>query len=377
MTRKFYDYPTAFADLRDDELDAMICVINSGHLTMGEQVEAFEAEFAAYHGKRHAIMVNSGSSANLVAIAALCSDRNPLGCLKRGDNVVVPALAWPTTYAPLIQYGLNLILADCDETWNAPLLPHIGGKPVSLVVGCSILGNPGYLSSWRNWAVNENVYFIEDNCESLGAAIDGNLCGTFGFCSTFSFFWSHQICAGEGGMIVTDDDTLAKLCRQLRSHGWDRDAPTSFDDEYKFVLFGYNVRPLEVSAALGRVQLRRLNDFIKERQTNQLLFRLETAGLPIKHQTLMGEHQSPFGFAFLVESSEKRQELANALRAHDIDCRLPTGGSFRLHPYGRQWRDQQTPNADDIHRRGMFLGNAPFPIEENIAEAVEIMREVL
>jgi CDP-4-dehydro-6-deoxyglucose reductase, E1 len=379
MTYRYWRYPTAFESLGDEELDAMHRVIDSRRLTMGEEVKAFEEEFATRHGMRHGIMVNSGSSANLIAVAALFN--KPDRPLRRGDKVIVPALAWSTTYAPLVQHGLDLILADCDETWNAPVLPHVGGEPVRLVVGCSILGNPGYLASWRNWAEAEDAYFIEDNCESLGAAMDGKLCGTFGLMSTFSFFWSHQICGGEGGMVLTNDDGLARVCRQLRSHGWTRDVdePTSFDDEYRFELFGYNVRPLEITAAMARVQLRKLNDFISQRQHNQALFRLLTGAsyIPVIHQTLIGEHQSPFGFAFSVETPWRRQELVHALRSGGIDCRLPTGGSFRLHPYGRQWARQETPIADEIHNRGMFLGNAPFPIEEEITAAVDIMSEVL
>jgi CDP-4-dehydro-6-deoxyglucose reductase, E1 len=165
----------------------------------------------------------------------------------------------------------------------------------------------------------------------------------------------------------------------LRAHGWTRgvEEPTCFADEYRFEFFGYNVRPLEISAALARLQLRKLDEYVQQRQQNQAFFRLLTAGLPITHQTLMGEHQSPFGFAFTVESSEKRQKLADALRARNIDCRLPTGGSFRLHPYGQPWAWQETPNADEIHHCGMFLGNAPFPIEPEIAAAVGVMSEVL
>lgn len=385
MTRKLWSYPTAFMSLDEEAFETMHRVVDSGRLTMGEEVEAFEEEFAAYHGMRHGIMVNSGSSANLIAIAALFNPPHSR-LLSRGYGVIVPALAWSTTYAPLAQHGLELILADCDETWNAPIKPQYAIRALSsahahvgLVIGCSILGNPGYLSTWSNWAAAEGALFIEDNCESLGAVIDGKKCGTFGILNTFSFFWSHQICGIEGGMVLTNDDILARICRQLRAHGWTRgvESPRSFADEYKFELFGYNVRPLEICAAVARVQLRKLDENVRQRQCNQAFFRLATAGLPITHQTLMGEHQSPFGFAFTVESTEKRQELADAFRARNIDCRLPTGGSFRLHPYGKPWADQMTPNADDIHNRGMFLGNGPFPIEAEIAAAVGVMSEVL
>src|ERR1039458_4164491 len=212
----------------------------SGRLTVGEEVAAFEREFADFHGLRHGIMVNSGSSANLVAVAALFHvKQNPL---KQGDQALVPALAWATTYAPLVQHGLDLVLVDCDEGWNAD--PYaLKDVEARLVVGCSILGNPAQLDTWRTIAGVHDAYLLEDNCESLGASIGGKLCGTFGLMSTFSFYYSHQISAIEGGMILTDDDECATLCRLLRDHGMTRhvEKPKTFEAEYDFRLFGYNV----------------------------------------------------------------------------------------------------------------------------------------
>lgn len=373
-------YPTAFSRWGDEEHAAIDRVLMSKRWTMGEEVEALEREFADFHSMRHGIAVNSGSSANLVAVAALFNLKN--NPLKRGDKAIVPALAWSTTYAPLVQHGLDLVLADCDETWNVATF-GAGRQYPRLVIGCSILGNPQGGIACR-FAESIGAYCIEDNCESLGASIEGRRCGTFALMNTFSFFWSHQLSAIEGGMILTDDDECARLCRLLRNHGNDGWGSADFDRSYDFVLHGYNVRPLEINAAIAREQLKKLDGFCAARRKNAELFAEMAEGLPIILPEI-NRTPSPFGLHFTVgpdlgewpNDPRERTRLVTALRAQGIDCRLPTGGSFRLHPYGRPWQDQPTPEADRIHRTGMFLGNAPWDISDKIASAVAVMREVL
>jgi CDP-6-deoxy-D-xylo-4-hexulose-3-dehydrase len=331
-------------------------------------------------------MVNSGSSANLVATAALA---HQYGGWRRDDRLrdgfIVPAIAWATTYAPSIQYGLQPTVVDVDDTWNAPVdrvLEMRWNCPPRLVVAVPILGNPAYLSEWQDLALRLEIPLLEDCCESLGACARGTgvvhqkLAGSFGTISTLSFFYSHQLSAWEGGAALTDDDDLAKTMRLLRNHGnagWGSD---DFDASYEFHMFGYNLRPSELNAAVAREQMKKLPDFIYFRQTNATVFRELTAGLPIQHPRIEGE-PSPFGLPFTVESKETRSRLVEALRAKSIDARLPTGGSFTRHPYGAPWRDQPTPNADRIHDTGLFLGNAPYLIPDLIERAVRVMREVL
>ena len=397
MSDRKITYPTAFSCWGPEEGDAMMRVMSSGRYTMGPEVEAFEREFAAYHARKHGIMVNSGSSANLVAVAALHEKTHepllrpeivwvkPKGSglsapeMRHPETAVVPAIAWSTTYAPLVQHGMNLHIADVDDTWNAPVPSWLPHAKTRLVVACSILGNPAYLSAWAKAANRLGAYLIEDNCESLGA-VDGEglRCGTAGIMSTFSFFYSHQISAIEGGMILTDDYELAIICRELRAHGWTRDTlqPDGFDREYNFIRMGYNVRPLELHAAIAREQLKKLPGFIAARLANWRHFAKLAADLPVELPRVNGT-LSPFGLPFTLNEEEKREALALALRAEGIDCRLPTGGSFRLHPYGATWARQKTPNADRVHRAGMFLGNAPWNIEAAVERAVAVMRRVL
>lgn len=398
MSKPKWDYPSAFSSWHptglSEETMAIARVMRSGQLTMGPEVAAFEREFADFHGRKHGIMVNSGSSANLVAVACLFHlRRNPLrrdDDEMRGRYALVPALAWSTTYAPLVQHGLKLRVADCDATWNAE--PAIMGQPMPRVaVICSILGNPCYGGQWRAAADHAGAFLIEDNCESFGAKcfhpnIGRTLCGKFGHLSTFSFFWSHQISAIEGGMILTDDEEMANLCRILRAHGWTRDvwhdpqgdpaAPPRFELEYEFTHFGYNVRPLEMHAAIAREQLKKAEAHQEARRRNASIFR-EMVGehLPILHPVINGV-TNPFGLHFRCDYKEDRPYLVEALRANGIDCRLPTGGSLRLHPYGSAVAAQQTPFADMIHQAGLFLGNAPFDISDKIEKAVKVMRSV-
>jgi CDP-6-deoxy-D-xylo-4-hexulose-3-dehydrase len=380
---KHYDYPTGFSHWREAEREAIARVHERGRYTMGEEVAAFEEEFAAFHHRKHAVMVNSGSSANLVAVAALFNKKDKP--LRKGCEVLVPAVAWSTTYAPLAQHALLLRVLDCDETWNAP--PE--NRRAELVVSCSILGNPGYLREWQATAASHGAYVIEDNCESFCATTpESFLAGSFGTLSTFSFFWSHQLSAIEGGMILTDDDELGELCRMLRAHGWTRDVRQAkdFEEEYDFRVMGYNVRPLELHAAIAREQLRHAHAFRSRRLRNQMYFQEECAhaGLHMVFPKWRGV-PNPFGLHFRVGSDHgllasaqgARFKLATALRHAGIDCRLPTGGSLRLHAYGAPYRGAWTPIADSIHKTGLFLGNAPYDLDEKIDKAIAVMKEVL
>jgi CDP-6-deoxy-D-xylo-4-hexulose-3-dehydrase len=379
-----YDFPTAFAFWGKEEDAAIKRVLASGRLTSGPEVAAFEHELAAYHGRRYAIMVNSGSSANLVATAALfhLSDKP----LKRGDRALVPAIAWSTTYSPLVQHGLDLILVDVDDGWNADPdslqgAIDMGSNVIRLVVGCSILGNPAHLDRWGTAAGVLDAHFLNDDCESFGS-LDGSGLTTaaHGLMATNSFFFSHQISAIEGGAILTDDDQCAELCRMLRAHGWTRDVEMfrpEFEAEYDFRLMGYNVRADEIRAAVAREQLKKLPGFIKARRENDAMFRRLCASLPVTFPPWNG-YPSPFSLHFTINAGQEvRRRLAVALRAAKIDCRLPTGGSFRKHAYGAPWAAQATSRADRIHDTGMFLGNAPWPIPDLIERAVAVMRKTL
>ena len=375
-------YPTAFSSWsygdNGPESVAIDRVLRSGRFTMAGECEAFEGELAAYHGRRHAICVNSGSSANLVAVAALYKHDIKLKIKSySGNNIaLVPAIAWATTYAPCRQHLFDLAVFDVDDTWNVPP----GYTTVDLVVTCPVLGNAAHSDDWSEHCRELNVYHLEDACESTGARDqNGRLCGTFGLLSTGSGFFSHQISCVEMGWVLTDDDELARRCRLLRNHGNDGWGAERWEDRYNFSLFGYNLRPLEMHAAVGREQLKKLDAGNEERRRNLDHFRSAclARGLPVRFPRMVG-HPAPFSLAFEVLDQERRAPLVAALAAAGIDSRPPTGGSFTKHPYGAPWRESNpTPVADRIHDCGLFLGLAPWDITPLIEKAVKIMKDVL
>lgn len=255
-------YQLASTSWDNAEVRAIEDVIASGRWTMGERVQAFERAFAQKFGTGHALMMSSGSMANLVGVAALCHRKNRP--LERGDEVIVPAVSWATTYYPLQQYGLRLRFVDVELdsiNMDPNQLAAALGPRTRMVVVVSILGNPAALDRIRAFCDEHDLILFEDNCESMGAILDGRYTGTFGHIGTFSTFYSHQMSTGEGGVLVTEDEEIYHLAKSMRAHGWTRDLPENNDicekrqddffEAYRFILPGYNARPLEISGAIG------------------------------------------------------------------------------------------------------------------------------
>lgn len=376
-----------------EEVAAAKRVIDSTFTTMGAEVKAFEAEFSAYFGAKHGIMVNSGSSANLIAVAALFYKKDRP--LQRGDEVIVPVLSWATTYHPLQQYGLRLAFVDIDlHTLNIDVsrLEKALTPKTRAIVAVSILGNPAALDVLRAFADKHGLYLIEDNCESMDAELGAKKCGTFGDLNTFSFFFSHHISTMEGGMVLTDDDELAHLCRSMRAHGWTRDLPSdspiysqrSSDhyEAYRFILPGYNVRPLEIEAAIGREQLKKLPGFTAVRRKNLALFQeLLDNDERFFIQKENGK-SSAFSFTVVLNPARNpdRKAVFAALGEADIGYRIITGGNFLRHDvlkfYDYYVVGGAAPNADIAHDYGFFVGNHPFDLEPQIRKLHEVLNRV-
>jgi len=375
-------YELAASTWGEEERNAILDVLDSGRVTMGGRVAAFEEAFARYHGRRYAVMVNSGSSANLVAIAALCHKKDRP--LQRGDEVIVPAISWATTYHPLLQYGLKLRFLDIElDTLNMDCsqLERALTPRTRAIVGVSILGNPAALDIMRRFADRHGLSFFEDNCESADAELNGRKAGTFGDMSSFSFFFSHHIATMEGGMVLTDDLELFHLLRSMRAHGWTRDLPadtplykrTGSDhfEAYRFILPGYNVRPLEITAAIGLVQLKKLPEMTAQRRKNMALFQAKFGGDP--RFVIQRENGKSSTFAFTIildpQRSVDRERVFAALRDADIGFRMITGGNFLRHDVIRYY-DYATVgevrNADIAHDYGFFVGNHPYDLTPQI-----------
>jgi CDP-6-deoxy-D-xylo-4-hexulose-3-dehydrase len=377
MTGGAFRYPLARDTWGEAERRAAIAVIESGRTTMGPQVAAFEERFARHFGACHAVMVNSGSSANLLAVAALFHTDPPLA--RPGAVAIVPAVSWPTTYFPLCQYGLTLRFVDIDRhTLNFDLaaLEAALDEAVSVVFAVNLLGNPNDYDAIAALLAGRGIALIEDNCESMGARLGGRWTGRFGRIGTFSTFFSHHLSTMEGGICLTDDDELHEILLSLRAHGWTRDLPWpnhlvdpdprgAFHEAFRFVLPGYNVRPLEICGAVGLAQIERLPGFVARRRDTARRLLERFSDLPgLRPQSEIGE-SSWFGFAFTLteEAAACRDAVVARLAAAGIESRPVVAGNFTRQAVMAHLRHEPPgalPNADEIHERGFYIGNNPM-----------------
>ena len=380
-----YKYPLSTSTWEKEEYDALQNVIESNNFTMGEKVKQYEKNFANFIGSSYSIMVNSGSSANLLMIAALFYTKKNELKLKRGDEIIVPAVSWSTTYIPLYQYGLKLKFVDIDlHTLNYDLekLEEAVNNKTRAIMVVNLLGNPNNFHKINDIVANKEIILIEDNCESLGAIFNKKYCGTYGIMGTFSSFYSHHICTMEGGMIVTDDIELYHILLSLRAHGWTRDLPeenqickkqddNSFNELFRFILPGFNVRPLEMEGALGIEQLKRLPNIISERRKNAKLIKEILYNHPdIMIQEEIGE-SSWFGFSLVIKpnSKLKRENLLLKLKELGFETRPIVAGNFTKNEVVSYFDYEihgKLENAIHIDQNGLFVGNQHYPIPDAI-----------
>jgi len=360
-------------------------VIASGMFTMGENVQAFERGFAAWTGSRYCVMVNSGSSANLLMVAALFFTMNPDLRIRRGDEVIVPAVSWSTTYYPLHQYGLKIKFVDIDvETLNYDLdqLEQAVTDKTRLIMAVNLLGNPNDFDRIHQIINGRKIVLLEDNCESMGAQFRGKFTGTFGAMGSFSSFFSHHISTMEGGMVITDDEEFYHILLSLRAHGWTRNLPKvnrvcseksddPFTESFRFVLPGYNVRPLELSGAIGIEQLKKLPAMIAERRRNGVLLQQAMSQHPnILIQREIGD-SSWFGFSLVIRpgSSLTRDVLLQKLSSRGFECRPIVAGNFSKNEVVKYFDYEvagSLRNAEYVDSAGLFVGNHHYPIPEAI-----------
>lgn len=384
-------YPLATSSWGPEEYDAIQRVIASGMFSMGPNVAEFERRFAEYVGSKYCVMVNSGSSANLLMVAAQFYTKNPAFKLERGDEVIVPAVSWSTTYYPLYQYGLNLRFVDIDlETLNYDLdaLEAAITEKTRAIMIVNLLGNPNDFARIKRIIGEREIVIIEDNCESMGATFEGRQTGTFGIMGTYSAFFSHHISTMEGGMIVTDDEELYHILLSLRAHGWTRNLPKfnhvcgeksddPFKESFRFMLPGYNVRPLEMSGAIGIEQVKRLPELVRARRANGALLQEVMADHPdLMIQREIGE-SSWFGFSLVIRpgSSLTRDTLVKRLNDAGFECRPIVAGNFAKNEVVKYFDHSiagELRNAEHIDHSGLFVGNHHYPIDS----AIKALREI-
>jgi CDP-4-dehydro-6-deoxyglucose reductase, E1 len=429
--------PYAGRVFNEDEVEAAVSATLDFWLTLGPEGDAFEGELAAFLGVKKSILVNSGSSANLVALSALTSQKLGDRQLRPGDEVITAAAGFPTTVAPILQNGCVPVFIDNDpSTLNARPdqleAAFVPGKTKAVMMAHT-LGNPFDLATTIDFCKRHNLWLIEDNCDALGCRYDGKFTGTFGDLSTQSFYPPHHLTMGEGGAVnVVRDMKLKVLAESFRD--WGRDCwcasgkdntcnkrfgwklgelPEGYDHKYIYSHLGYNLKPLDPQAAIGRQQLKKLPAFVQARMDNWNKLRAGLADLEEFIQFQLPTHatgwqlpgtRSPnpssyftwdksghhtdcswFGFMMLVKKSAPftRGEFVKCLDAAKIGNRMLFGGNLVRQPAFVSLKKQQPDafrvvgdlaGADRIMNEAVFIGTYPGLSPAMIDHMVEIIR---
>lgn len=374
-----------------EEIDAAVRVLRSDRVTMGEKVRRFEAAFAAKLGVRYAVMVNSGSSANLLALSALASPRaGRFNLLRRGGEVLVPALTWSTTIWPIVQLGCKPVLCDVNLDDLCVKVEDIEkglGRKTVAVMPVHLLGNGADMRRIKRLAPRR-LAVVEDTCEALGTKIGGRYAGSFGHLGTFSFYFSHHITTIEGGMVVTGRKELYEVLLSQRAHGWTRGLPSQrawerkhprIDPRFLFIDTGYNMRPTEIQGAFGIEQLKKLRGLNKRRSDiaehwRQELRHLSWLEIPGARK---GVESSWFGFAVLLPARGKREKFRRYLESKGVETRPVVTGNLARHPAFKHIPCRKVSalsNASRIMDCGIYWGNCPALSDAQVNYLVEVVR---
>ena len=388
----------------DDEMVHLVDASLDFFLTAGRYAEQFESDLAEYLGLSDALLVNSGSSANLVAVTALTSPKLGTRRLKPGDEVITVAAGFPTTVAPLVQNRLVPVFVDVnlgDYTVIPERLADAVGPRTRAIMMAHTLGNPFDLDAALALAQTHDLWLIEDNCDALASRYRGKLTGTFGHVATCSFYPAHHITLGEGGAVVTDDEDLARIARSIRD--WGRDCycaggetntcgkrfsqqfgslPVGYDHKYVYSHIGYNLKVTDMQAAIGCAQLRKLDGFVAARKAN---FRRIAAMLSAYEDRLIlpkaTPHSDPSWFAFPVTVREgagfTRNDLTRFLDANLIETRNLFSGNLLRHPAFEAIEHRvvgDLRNSDTITNSTFFVGVYPGIGEPHLEYMEQVFR---
>jgi len=377
--KKNYYYPLLSDAFNAKDISEGVKVLKSRFITMSKITKKFESTFAKKMGTKYAIMTNSGSSANLLALSCLT---NPLSKkrLSPNDEVIIPAVCWSTTLWPIIQNNLKPVFVDVDlNSFNIDtdkIIKKITKRTKAIML-VHVLGTSTNMSKLMQIAKKYNLKVIEDTCESLGGEFNDKKLGTIGDFGTYSFYYSHQITSGEGGMIVCNNLEDYNILKTLRSHGWSRD--TSFHTHYKkkykklndkflFIGPGYNVRPTDIQAAIGLNQFKRLNKFMKIRNDN----RTKIINAIKKHRLWDNQFKfvtyskkikpSWFGLPIQINDNflRNKDKYLNFLATKGIETRPIISGNFLNQPASKIYKFKSNKkdfvNANEIEKKGFFIG---------------------
>ena len=388
---KKYFFPLVKNPYRSKDIFKAIKVLKTGKLTMGTNVSSFEKEFTSKLKTNYSLMVNSGSSANLLAIQCLINPYRKKR-LKIGDEIIIPSLCWSTSLWPIVQSGLKPIFVDIDkETLNINLddLEKKISKKTKGIMLVHVLGNSTDMAKLMKIKKKYNLILIEDTCESLGAQYKNKFLGTFGEFSSYSFYASHQISSGEGGMICCKDKSDYEIIKSLRSHGWSRNLSNErkisnnnphLDKRFIFYNSGFNLRPTEIAGTIGRSQFKDLFKFKKIRNLNRKnIVNLFKNNKKINRSIKVikpnkNVNPSWFGLPLIVNKKKLLKKLMLRLEKNGIETRPIISGNFLKQPSVKKYgliKNIKFKNADYISNHGFFIGLPFDKIKINILKKIE------
>ena len=369
-------YPLTFNSFDDEDSKAVYELFGTGYLTQGNITKQYETKLCDEFGCNYAVAVNSGSSANLLMISALLYSNNSRYSLKPGDEIIVPAVSWITTYSPLIQLGLKPIVIDVDlKTLNIDIdqvEKNITSKTRG-IFAVNLLGNPASLKKLSKICEANNLILIEDNCESMGACVDSKKTGTWGCMGSHSTYFSHHITTIEGGFVLTNSKHLYDLLVCLRAHGWGREIGEDSEiynthqneekyipKDFLFFLPGYNLRTTDLNSLLGIRQLEKFGTILDaRRKTWECLshFSAEYNDHLIFQEIEEDSSSSYFGFSMITKDSAKSPELRSNLNIEGFQTRPIVTGNILRHPVSKYFSkvSNTLPSADKIHYDGVMV----------------------
>ena len=399
----------------ENEMEALTDAALDFWLTSGRFTDRFEKEFADWIGVKFVHLVNSGSSANLIAFMALTSPELEERQIKPGDEVITVACGFPTTVTPIINYGAIPVFVDVtipQYNIDVNMLDVALSDKTKAVMIAHTLGNPFDIKTVKNFCDKNNLWLIEDNCDALGSqyTIDGETkyTGTWGDIGTSSFYPPHHMSMGEGGCVYTDNPILSRLIRSFRD--WGRDCvcpsghdnycghrfdgqygelPKGYDHKYVYSHFGYNLKATDMQAAIGVEQLKKLSGFIEKRKRNWKYLKMALTDCRDKlilPETENNSDPSWFGFMLTVkeEGDISRNEITSYLENHNIQTRLLFSGNIIKHPCFDNIRDTDVyrvvgnlKNTDYIMENSFWIGVYPGMNEEKLNYMLEVIKEVI
>jgi CDP-6-deoxy-D-xylo-4-hexulose-3-dehydrase len=366
------------------DLDLLVEFIReTKRFTQYTKVAAFEQAFAAWQGCRYCVYVNSGSAANLILVNAA----KELFNWQDGDEVIVPAVTWPTTITPVIQFGLTPVFLDANLSDLSMDYDAIGSKitaKTKAIFVAHLLGFPANIERLKEIIGTRDIVIMEDSCESQGATLNRTKVGNLGLAGTFSFYWGHHMTTVEGGMLCTNNESLYKLLLLKRSHGLARELPLAQHDALKnvhqdidfnflFLTDGFNVRNTEFNAVIGLAQLERIDDYIAIRNRNYRRFHTMCSNHKEHLVLLDSPGISSFVLPFLFKSRERKEAFQTLVCDAGIESRPLISGNLLRQPFLSKYnRPGEYPNADFLHTNAFYIGNNQF-VDERRLEVLDLL----